>query len=57
MEKLAEGAYNEAESHNGFLEALNAWRNAGKPKEEQQSIQSTKKGKVELTDVEESWKR
>jgi hypothetical protein len=28
---LKEGAYDEAESHNGFMEALNAWRNAGKP--------------------------
>ena len=46
MEKLAEGVYNEAESHNGFLEALNAWRNAGKPKEQQSSIEATKKGKV-----------
>lgn len=32
--KLADGAYDEAESHTGFLEALNAWRSAGKPKEE-----------------------
>jgi hypothetical protein len=32
---LKEGAYNEDESHNGFLEALNAWRDAGKPKDEQ----------------------
>jgi len=28
---LFTGAYNEAESHQQFLDALNAWRNAGKP--------------------------
>ena len=27
---LKEGTYNEEESHEGFLNALNAWRNAGK---------------------------
>jgi hypothetical protein len=27
---LLSGAYNEAESHNEFLDALSAWRNAGK---------------------------
>jgi hypothetical protein len=31
---LADGAYDEAESHNAFIEALNAWRNEGKPKEQ-----------------------
>ena len=35
MEGLGDGEYNEAEAHESFLEALNAWRNAGKPKEEQ----------------------
>ena len=30
---LAAGTYDEAESHNGFIEALNAWRNEGKPKD------------------------
>lgn len=31
---LLAGEYNEADSHNAFLEALNAWRNAGKAPEE-----------------------
>ena len=53
IEKLADGVYNEAESHNGFLEALSAWRNAGKPSEEKKS----KNKKPDLNDVEESWKR
>lgn len=30
-DSLLQGAYDEANSHNQFLEALNAWRNAGKP--------------------------
>lgn len=34
-ENLAEGLYNEEEAHDSFMEALNAWRNAGKSKEEQ----------------------
>ena len=28
---LLDGEYDEAEAHNEFLQALNAWRNAGKP--------------------------
>jgi hypothetical protein len=35
IETLGEGAYCEEEAHESFMEALNAWRNAGKPKEEQ----------------------
>ena len=35
VETLGDGVYNEQEAHESFLEALNAWRNAGKPKEEQ----------------------
>jgi hypothetical protein len=27
---LKDGAYDEGESHEGFMNALNAWRNAGK---------------------------
>ena len=34
IETLGEGTYDEAAEHESFLEALNAWRNAGKPKEE-----------------------
>jgi len=34
IEPLAEGAYDEAKAHESFMEALNAWRTAGKPKEE-----------------------
>lgn len=35
IDALVDGVYNEQEAHESFLEALNAWRNAGKPKEEQ----------------------
>jgi hypothetical protein len=35
IQTLGDGAYDEAEAHDSFMEALNAWRNAGKPKEEQ----------------------
>jgi len=49
---LKEGAYNEEESHNGFLEALNAWRNAGKTPEE---ITKPDK-KVKPKDIEASWR-
>jgi hypothetical protein len=31
---LKDGVYSEEESHGGFLNALNAWRNAGKKDEE-----------------------
>ena len=31
---LKEGVYSEEESHEGFLNALNAWRNAGKKDQE-----------------------
>lgn len=51
---LKEGAYDEAESHEGFLEALNAWRNAGKKNDEPGSAKSTKK--VKFSDVQDSWK-
>ena len=40
---LADGEYDESESHNGFLDALNAWRNEGKPKEEQTNIAKERK--------------
>ena len=42
---LKEGQYNESESHEGFLEALNAWRNAGKKSEEPAFAKSSKKVK------------
>lgn len=51
---LKDGAYNEAESHQGFLEALNAWRNAGKKNDEPSSAKSSKK--VKFQDVQDSWK-
>ena len=40
---LLAGDYNEAESHNQFLEALNAWRNAGKPQEEKKPAEKVSK--------------
>jgi len=55
ISSLKEGSYNEAESHEGFLEALNAWRNAGKKNDEPGSAKSTKK--VKFTDVQDSWKQ
>lgn len=46
IEELKDGVYNEAESHESFLEALNAWRGAGKKKEEEPgSAKSSKKVK------------
>lgn len=51
MPSLLEGQYSEAESHNGFLEALNAWRNSGKPAE------TPTEKKVTKGDVEKSWKQ
>jgi hypothetical protein len=49
MDLLKDGAYDEAESHNGFLEALNAFR--GKKTED------TPKDKkiVKFTEVEKAW--
>ena len=52
---LKEGQYNEAESHQGFLEALNAWRDAGKKNDEPSSAKSSKK--VKFQDVQDSWKQ
>lgn len=54
MEELKFGEYNEAESHNSFLEALNAWRGAGKKKDDEpESAKSNKK--VKFQEVEKSW--
>jgi hypothetical protein len=53
MPSLKEGAYNEEESHNGFLEALNAWRNAGKPEGETPKPDK----KIKDKDIVASWKR
>lgn len=47
MDNLLDGQYNEAESHAGFLEALNAWRS--KPKEA--PTPKKKDGKVDIKDV------
>ena len=38
ISSLKDGSYNEAESHNGFLDALNAWRNAGKEPEKKEKV-------------------
>lgn len=51
MSSLLEGQYSEADSHNGFLEALNAWRNTGKTEEKQTGKKVTK------GDVEKAWKQ
>ena len=48
---MLKGTYNEAESHNSFLEALNAWRKAGKPEESK----TDENGKVKLNDVQKAW--
>jgi len=47
--------YDEAESHKGFVEALNAWRNQGKTKEEIEKAKIEDK-KVKFNDIEETWK-
>ena len=39
---LLEGKYDEGESHQQFLEALNAWRNAGKADDKNQMDKSEK---------------
>ena len=57
MDELNVGAYDEGESHNSFLEALNAWRNIGKKPEDQVKStpnQSSSK-KVKFTEVQKSW--
>ena len=45
MVDLKDGVYNEVESHNEFLDALNAWRNSGKPekKKKWEMIEEEKK--------------
>ena len=55
MDELKEGAYDEGESHNSFLEALNAWRNAGKPLEERERATPSSSKKVKFTEVQKSW--
>ena len=35
---LKNGQYDEGESHNQFLEALNAWRNAGPPEKVEKKV-------------------
>lgn len=52
---LSEGAYSEAESHEGFLNALNAWRDAGKPDEEKKTPSSNKSKKVKFSEIEQAW--
>lgn len=47
-DRLLEGEYNEHESHAGFLEALNAWRNTSKPGE---TPTQQKDKKVNMNDV------
>ena len=56
LNKLIDGAYDEGESHAGFLEALNAWRKCGKPAETPKKSVN-KDGKVDIKDVEQSWKQ
>lgn len=52
ISSLKEGSYSEAESHNGFLEALNAWRVAGGKNDDNGATASAKSSKkVKFTDV------
>lgn len=53
IEELKDGQYDEAESHKGFLEALNAWRGVAKKDDEPASTKSNKK--VKFQEVEKSW--
>lgn len=53
MNDLLDGQYNEAESHAGFLEALNAWRVQGKPKDTPTPKKTD--GKVDIKDVQKAW--
>lgn len=46
---LKDGVYDEEEQRNSFLQALNAWRNAGKSEEQKSSK------KVNKSDVERAW--
>lgn len=56
ISSLKEGSYSEAESHNGFLEALNAWRVAGGKKDDSGATASAKSSKkVKFTDVQAAW--
>ena len=48
MDLLKDGVYDETESHNGFLAALNAFR--GKKTEE-----TPKQKTVKFTEVEKAW--
>ena len=55
-QKLGLGQYDEAESHNSFLEALNAWRKSSKEtKENEADVARAKEGKVKLNDVQKAW--
>jgi len=51
---LIEGAYNEEQSHQSFLQALNAWRK-GDNKEEEKATPAKKDKKVALADIEKAW--
>jgi hypothetical protein len=53
IEQLKDGQYNEEESHAGFMDALKAWRTAGKPEEEKKKDDK----KIKMRDVEQSWKQ
>jgi hypothetical protein len=55
ISSLKEGAYSEAESHNGFLEALNAWRVAGNKDESGATASAKSSKKVKFTDVQAAW--
>lgn len=48
---LKDGVYDEAESHEGFMNALNAWRNAGKTDQEK-TPGTNKSKKVKFNEVE-----
>ena len=52
---MKDGVYDEGESHEGFLNALNAWRDAGKTDKEKSTPSTNKSKKVKFNDVENAW--
>ena len=55
MQNLKDGEYDEGESHAGFLEALNAWRNCKPDEKSTPAAKKTGKG-LDIKDVQQSWK-
>lgn len=53
---LLDGNYDEGQSHQGFLEALNAWRNVGKDEKPKETPTKSNGKVVNEKDVEKAWK-